>query len=111
MGMPAHAIDLDADDLIDVKEEVLSIQSLYYPLGQSLRLCTDDLRRICDAYPSESDADRALEDVLLLWLDKKYNTAKFGLPTWRKLVEAVDRKGGGNNHQLAKEIALKHPAG
>ena len=109
--MDDNAIDIDANDLIDVKEEVLSIQFLYYPLGQSLRLRIDDLRSICDAYPSESDAERALEDVLLLWLNKKYDTDKFGLPTWRKLVEAVDRKGGGNNHQLAKEIASKHPAG
>ena len=109
--MDDNDVDLDKDDLIDVKEEVLSIQSLYYPLGQSLRLDIADLRSICDAYPSESDTERALEDVLLLWLDKKYNTDKFGLPTWRQLVEAVDREGGGNNHQLAKEIASKHPAG
>ena len=106
-----NGIDLDKDDLVDVKEEVLSIQSLYYRLGQALRLDNADLRRICDAYPSESDAERALEDVLLLWLNQKYSTDRFGLPTWRKLVEAVDRKGGGNNHQLAKEIASKHPAG
>ena len=104
-------VDLDADDLIDVKEAVLSIPSLYYPLGQSLRLNIADLRSIRDKYGNEPDAEQALEDVLLLWLDKKYNTDKFGPPTWRQLVEAVDRKGGGNNHQLAKEIASKHPTG
>ena len=34
---------------------------------------------------------------------------RFGPPTWRILVEAVDRKAGGNNHDLAKEIASDHP--
>ena len=87
------------------------IQSQYYPLGQALRLQLPDLRAICDAYPSESDSEQALNDMLLLWLDQKYNVEEYGLPTWRQLVEAVDRKDGGNDHELAKEIASKHPAG
>ena len=89
-------------------EEVESLQSVYYPLGQSLRLNIVDLKGIRDAYPN---ADQALEEVILLWLDKKYNVEKFGKPTWRMLVEAVDRKRGGNNHELAKKIATKHPSG
>ena len=50
-------------------------------------------------------------DVLLLWLLQKYKVEKFGPPTWRMLVEAVDKKTGGNNHELAKEIASNHPTG
>ena len=96
---------------MDVIEEVQSIQSLYYPLGQSLRLNIADLRKIRDKYPSKSDAKQALEEVLLLWLDKKYDAENFGPPTWRMLVEAVERKGGGNNNELAKEIASRHPTG
>ena len=89
-------------------EDVESLQSVYYPPGQSLRLNIADLKAIRDTYHS---ADQALEEVMLLWLDKKYNMEKFGPPTWRMLVEAVDRKRGGNNHELAKKIASKHPSG
>ena len=92
-------------------EEVLSLKSAYYSLGRSLRLQTVDLRAIRKAYPNESDTELALEDVLLLWLRQKYNVERFGPPTWRMLVEAVDNKAGGNNHDLAKEIASNHPAG
>ena len=67
-----------------------------------------DLRRIRSEHSIESDA---LEDVLLLWLNREYNVKEHGPPTWRMLVEAVDKKSGGDNHELAKQIALNHPAG
>ena len=70
-----------------------------------------DLRVIRDEYSKESEAEQALEDVLLLWLNQKYNTQKFGQPTWRLLAEAVYKETGGNNPELAKRIASKHPAG
>ena len=104
-----HILYIEEDDLVDIMGEVLSLKTIYYSLGRSLRLLTDDLKAIREAYPSESDAEQALEDVLLLWLRQKYNVEKFGPPTWRMLVEAVDKKAGGNNHDLAKEIASNHP--
>ena len=67
-----------------------------------------DLRKIRDEHPSDSDA---LEDVLLLWLNQKYDEKKHGPPTWRMLVEAVNSKSGGDNQELAKQIGLNHPAG
>ena len=92
-------------------EEVLSIKAVYFPLGECLRLSSRDLKAIREAYPDQSMADQALKDVLLLWLNQKYKVERFGLPTWRMLVEAVDKKTGGNNHELAKEIASNHPIG
>ena len=35
---------------------------------------------------------------------------KFGKPTWRRLVEAVEDKVGGNNPALAENIVREHPA-
>ena len=102
---------LEEDDLADIMYEVLSLKSVYYSLGRYLRLQTADLRAIRDAFPSESDAEQALEDVLLLWLHQKYKVEKFGLPTWRMLVEAVDKTASEKSHDLAKEIASNHPAG
>ena len=94
-------------------EEVLVIKSMWFDLGRSLRLRNDDLEAICKKYPNESDRDakRALNDVLLLWLKKQYNVERFGPSTWRMLVEAVNKESGGNNQELAKQIALNHPAG
>ena len=49
--------------------------------------------------------------MLLLWLNQKYNIERYGRPTWRMLVEAVDMKISGDNYELAERIASKHPAG
>ena len=98
---------LDEDDLSKIIEEILPIVSKYYSLGRSLNLKIEELRKIRDKNPSESDA---LEDVLLLWLNQQYNVKKYGPPTWKMLVEAVNIKSGGDNRELAKQIASKHPA-
>ena len=34
---------------------------------------------------------------------------RFGEPTWRRLVEAVEDSVGGNDRVLAQTIARKHP--
>ena len=105
---------VEEDDLADVMEEVLSIKSLYYSLGRALKLKIANLNAIREAHPlCESDADyeQAFQEMLLLWLNQEYNVARFGRPTWRTLVQAVDMESGGNSPELAKKIALKHPAG
>ena len=89
----------------------MSIRSLFYKLGRSLRLKSADLDRIDEAHHNSGDTERALQNVLLLWLNQSYNVGKFGPPTWRMLVEAVDKKTGGNDQKLANEIAVRHPAG
>ena len=99
---------LDENHLSEIIEEILPIGSKYYSLGRSLNLKITELRKIRDKNPSESDA---LEDVLLLWLNREYDVEKHGPPTWKMLVEAVNKETGGGNHELAKQIAAKHPAG
>ena len=73
------------DDLADIMDEVLTIKSIYFALGQSLRLKNANLQAIHTKYPSESDSELALHDVLLLWLEQQYNVERFGPPTWRML--------------------------
>ena len=99
---------LDEDNLSNIIEEIHPIESRYYNLGRSLNLKIADLRKIRDEHPSDSDG---LEDVLLLWLNQKDDEKKHGPPTWRMLVEAVSKETGGDNHELAKQIAVNHPAG
>ena len=54
------------------------------------------------------DVSRCLFQGLKQWILKNYDTTKHGLPSWRRLVEAVDDSSGGHNHALALEIAEKH---
>ena len=55
------------------------------------------------------DIPQAFTEVLKVFLKHRYNVKKYGPPTWRKLVEAVDSPAGGNNHALAKKLAEHHP--
>ena len=87
--------------------EVLSRKASYYALGRALRIEAGELEAIHRQYQS-TDFDMALNQVLLLWLRQKYNVQKFGRPTWRMLVEAVENRAGTNDPALAQKIALKH---
>ena len=92
-------------------EEVWSIQSLFYQLGRSLKLKIVNVETVTHVHCSNSDTEKALQAVLLLWLNQKYNVGRFGPPTWQMLVKAVDMETGGNDHKLARRIASRHPAG
>lgn len=98
---------LDDGDLFDVMKELSSLESHYYDIGVGLRLSIADLDNIEDSVGQ--NPRRALRKVVAAWLQKKYDTQRFGPPTWRMLVEVVDNPEGGNDHQLAKKIALDHP--
>ena len=102
---------VDKDNLSDIMEEVVSIRSAFYSFGRSLKLKFDDLRAIREAYLKDSDVEIALENVLVLWLDQKYDVESHGPPCWRALVKAVDSEAGGKNHELAVKIASKHLIG
>ena len=60
---------------------------------------------------SESDELKEMvRGVVHAWLKEKHNTQVFGRPSWRKLVEVVGARAGGNHAALAQEIARKHSA-
>lgn len=109
----SHKYYSDADDLLDVMDELSPIISLHpvLSLGRALRIFPEELLSIKDKYPDESDAEKALNDILLHWLHhQSYNVKRFGPPTWRMLVKAVSHPFGGRNHEVARKIALNHPA-
>ena len=54
------------------------------------------------------DAKACLRNVLAEWLKKGYNTTRFGVPSWKLLVEAVAHPAGGNDRALAEQIAKKY---
>ena len=98
---------IGVDNLVDVMNEVLSRKASYYALGRALRIKAGELDTVHKQYQS-TDFDMALNQVLLLWLRQKYNTERFGPPTWQTLVGAVENRAGINDHALAQKIAQKH---
>ena len=95
------------DDFREVYRKVVSIQSNYYQFGIELGLPLREMNAVQKAF--RQDIPQAFIEVLQIFLKHGYNIKKYGPPTWRKLVEAVDSPAGGNNHSLAKKIAKDHP--
>ena len=93
------------DDFHDLYRELVTIKANYYQLGIGLGLPPGELQTICKGAQC---IEQAFTEVLLAWLRQCYKVERFGSPTWRRLVEAVDSPAGGNNHALAKELANKH---
>ena len=85
----------------------MTIKATYFQLGVELGLPAGEL----DAIRKEFAIDQAFNEVILRWLRQKYNVERFGPPTWKRLVEAVESPIGGNNPALALEIVSKHPTG
>ncbi len=79
------------------------VQSRYYEIGTQLHL------RDLDTIKNRSHTDTmAMTDIIVEWLSGNYNTTRFGVPTWKKLVEVVANPTGGKNKFLAERIASEH---
>ena len=100
---------LGEDDLLDVMGEVISKKASYYALGRGLRIPAGELDAV-QAQHHSTNLDSALNKVLLLWLRQNDTTRRFGPPTWRMLVKAVENRAGLNDHALAEKIAQTHTA-
>ena len=107
-GILPQSVPPDESNLFEVMNELVPMETRYYEIGIGLRLSTYDLDSIESSVHHVSR--RALTKVLTAWLQKRYNIQRFGPPTWQMLVAAVNSPAGGNNHTLAKTIALNHPA-
>ena len=93
----------DIDDKVDVVNALTDVQFRYYEIGTQLRL------RALETIKNRSTTDTiAMGSVIEEWLNGNYNTEKFGPPTWKKLVEVVANRNGGNNNSLSKKIACDH---
>ena len=86
--------------------ECINIQSSYYQFGIELGLPLREMDAIKKAF--HQDITQAFTEVLSIWLRHRYDVKRYGPPTWRRLVEAVDSSTGGSNHALAKKIAGNH---
>ena len=85
----------------------MKVAARFYSLGCALGLPASTLDKIRNDNPHDSEI--ALVQVINTWLARKFNTERFGAPSWRKLVNALAEPAGGNDHFLAKKIAEDHP--
>ena len=74
-------------------------------IGLALRLDHSQLKKI---ERENRDLDDCLSETLSLWLNKSYNTERFGEPSWELLAGAVAHRSGGNNPALTEDIRNKH---
>ena len=94
------------DDLYDVCQELHALAAKWSHIGFALHMPTLQEEAIHD---TRADSTSCLRMMLSKWLQKSYNYAKYGPPTWRLLVKAVGDPFGGSNCALAETIANKHP--
>ena len=95
-----------SEDEAEVMEAVIKVAAKYDSVGRMLGISASELNTITRGCPG--DPKQALSQVISAWLKQSYNVGKFGPPSWRMLVKAVDSPAGGCNRALAKEIALNH---
>ena len=94
------------DELTDVMEEVMDITAKWKLLGLALRLKAAELDTISSK--NHIDPTECLRDMLLAWLQQRYDFKKFGPPSWRMLCQAISKSAGGNNPALASKLAKLH---
>ena len=98
---------LGEDDAFEIKSEICGLAARFYQFGGALGLRASELDKIHENF--HRDADRAIGRVIDTWLAQRYTVERFGRPSWRALVKAVDSPAGGNNYLLAKKITTDHP--
>ena len=97
-----HTADPD-DHLLDVKKALKDSKGKWRDIGENLGIKEGKLDEINLAKPG--DPNGCLTGTITEWLKRNYDTKKFGEPSWRKLVEAVQ----DFDENLARKIAAQHP--
>ena len=93
-------------DIHAVFHAVHTITARWELIATSLGMTPDTVAAVRRKY---SDLDECLQEILLHWLRRNYNTKQHGHPSWRRLCVAVADPAGGVNNALAEEIATQHP--
>eukprot|EP00731_Ephydatia_muelleri_P014528 Em0008g248a len=94
------------DDLVDVVEEVIDAASKWRSIGLVLRVKVAELDTISSK--DHTDPTECLKDMLLAWLQLRYDFTRFGLPSWKLLCQAISKPVLGYNPALAMKIAHNH---
>ena len=95
------------EDMFDVISALTPLASKWRLVGIGLGLNSsrvDNIQDLCHGKPKES-----IGEVVSDFLKKRYNTEKFGEPSWQSVVKVVAHPAAGDDKELAKKIARDHP--
>ena len=92
---------LDEDDQAEVEEALQCLHSRWREVGIQLHIRNYDVENV---YAQHMEPARAMGTIVALFLRRNYNVAKFGPPTWKAIVEAVEKPSGGANVAQAERI-------
>ena len=95
---------LDEDDWNTVIKECSSLASSWEHLSGYLGLSIGTIDTIRES-PRFSSAVGYWNEVLKQWIKQNYKTGRYGLPSWRTLLEGVARI----DMWLFKKLAAEHP--
>ena len=76
-------------DLLTVKTLLKDVSYKWQDIGLKLHLLSPQLKILRADHLGEGQ-DQLLSEMLQKWLQWDYNIEKFGKPTWRMLVEALE---------------------
>ena len=93
-------------DLFSIESEVLDISPRWKKFGGALNIDEKVLRKI--AAEKRDDPGDCLHETLHEFLKMNYDTKAHGQPSWGLVVQAVAHRNGGNDKEVALEIAHKH---
>ena len=89
------------NDLADVFETIEPVTSSWKRVGMHLRLPISKLDQI------KGEMKDCLMEMLKQWLNRNYDTVKYGEPSWRKLAEAVGHENGAVFKTIAEQQKIK----
>ena len=102
-----HVFSADISNLADILLDIHHVAPKWKSVGLLLRLHPNDLG-VIEANHVKEGVESCLCVVVEKWLNRSYDTATHGLPSWKMLVTAITHPIGGNNPALAEQIATKH---
>ena len=91
----------DIGDLQEVRHKMYGVAINWRDIGLCLGLSINQLNIIA---ANNRDVDGCLTAMLSEWLNKAYDVARYGGPSWERLREAVHAPTGGNNPALALTV-------
>ena len=95
----------DEEDANIVFKAIREKAAKYAEIGRDFGLAPSTIESIKENHPGDNAG--ALQDVIKTWVRQDFNTEKFGLPSWQKVVEVIS----GFGKLLAKKIAKDHLTG
>ena len=95
-----------ASDLAPVKTALLEgVADKWMSIGLLLGIPYYRLEG-CEA---EDTLSHRVTAMVTEWLERRYDTEVFGVPSWRRLVEVVASRAGGSHNYLANQLVKAHP--